>query len=783
METSERNPPAIATLLADLRRRIRLYVWSQGLSATVLLLAAGFWASLGLDLAFEPPPALRGAFLLMAAVAVAWLVYRSILRRAFVELADRHMALLLERRYPHFQDSLITTVELASPERQTGFSADMLATTRQSALATVPHVRVGEVLNSRPLARRLAISGLLAASVIAFGLVATEAFGVWARRSLLLSEELWPRKTHLNAEGFGEDHRIKVALGSDFDLVVTADAAVGRTIPDTVEVQLLDGTGRREPMSREGEAVPGLDPYQKYTHTFKAVLSSVDFYVLGGDDRRGPFHIEAVESPTINQMVLHCQYPAYMNRTPRDLAVAGVVQLPQGTQVTIEGQSNKDLVRVQIDEPVEKGTPITRTLNLARAHASGDAPRNFRFEIPRLDADKALLFTLWDSDAIRSREPIRLSLAVVADEAPQVAVQLAGIGRAVTPQARLPAAGTITDDYGVAKAWFEYHVDDRAAQQRPIAIDAKRPSEVTISEVLPAAELVLEPKQKLHVAVHAQDTFDLTAAPNVGVSQKYVLDVVTPEQLLALLEARELTLRRRFETIIEELTDTRNLIARIEFGEAQPTTPPAPSVPSRTAADPTVEPTAEPVVEPVAETDQAPVTEPAEGTAPGPSSSRPAASPQDLLDRRRTQVERAIQNIQRSTQETLDLAGAFAAIHDELVNNQIDNQELKERLQQGIADPLTKIAMQSDPELQTRLRKLQAALGDASAGRNAQADAVVQADAILVEMQLVLGKMLQLETFTEIVDLLRGIIDSQDKVSQQTKELQTQTLRNLREKE
>ena len=46
-----------------------------------------------------------------------------------------------------------------------------------------------------------------------------------------------------------------------------------------------------------------------------------------------------------------------------------------------------------------------------------------------------------------------------------------------------------------------------------------------------------------------------------------MLDVVTPADLLALLERRELGLRQRFESIYEKLTDTRNLLNRVETND------------------------------------------------------------------------------------------------------------------------------------------------------------------------------------------------------------------------
>ena len=64
----------------------------------------------------------------------------------------------------------------------------------------------------------------------------------------------------------------------------------------------------------------------------------------------------------------------------------------------------------------------------------------------------------------------------------------------------------------------------------------------------------------------AADLCDLRpAGPNVGISERWLLDVVSPEQLRAMLEARELVLRQRFEAIIQDVTETRDLLLGTEF--------------------------------------------------------------------------------------------------------------------------------------------------------------------------------------------------------------------------
>jgi hypothetical protein len=113
------------------------------------------------------------------------------------------------------------------------------------------------------------------------------------------------------------------------------------------------------------------------------------------------------------------------------------------------------------------------------------------------------------------------------------------------------------------------------------------------------------------------------------------------------------------------------------------------------------------------------------------------------------------------------------------VNNRIDTVELKTRLQDGISLPLKAIAADRFPPLLETLKTLAGQLGEPSAAVSTQSDALAQTDAILAEMRGVLDKMLELETFNEALDMLRQIIDSQQKVNDETKEQQKKDLRSL----
>jgi len=106
----------------------------------------------------------------------------------------------------------------------------------------------------------------------------------------------------------------------------------------------------------------------------------------------------------------------------------------------------------------------------------------------------------------------------------------------------------------------------------------------------------------------------------------------------------------------------------------------------------------------------------------------------------------------------------------ELVNNRIDSPELQTRLKGQIADPLHAIAKTRFPELDKRLTSLTDALAGTDDGRKtARLEVQKQYDVILGELQQVKAKMLELETFNEALDLLRGIITDQKQVTEETK--------------
>jgi hypothetical protein len=755
-------PTELGALLRRLRRRIQFYVWSEGIAAVTIAVAIAFWGFLAIDWFFEPARPVRLAILALVATGVAAVLYRLVVRRAFVPLGDTTLALLLERRFGTFHDSLLTTVDRAErsdPGDEIEWA--MVDRTSRTAVKAARDVRPGRVLNWTPLRHKMIVAVALLGSIGLLSLLAHETFGFCLQR-MLLTNELWPRTTRLFVAGFPLDtrgvRREKVARDGDFKLVVKADAKLQQPPPDYVEIRYRrsDGSRGRDAMTRIGNATAEGAALQIYEYTLKNVAGDLSFDVLGGDARIDDLHLVVVERPQIVAMTLACQYPDYLERQPRQLPVAGVMAIPAGTQITLQATASKPLRKVTIED--QQQGPLTPQLGAATGSTD-----QFRLVLPPLDQDRTLLVTLYDQDEVASQGPYRVVLQAVPDTAPQISIRLQGISSAITPNVRIPVAGNITDDYGIARVFFDFQADQRPNQTRALTLPPGATASYAVQDALDTQQFGesqrLAPQEKLRLLIKATDRCNLGKGPNIGTSRSFVLDVVTPEHHRAQLDRRELLHRQRFETLVGELVDTRDLMTRLAKDNA-PVTPrgDAPRD-NATGGDATG----------------------GDSDANGSAAAGTAAPPPLAPMRRRLQTARVAQNVERSAHETVEIAAAFDDIHAELINNRIATESLKQRLKEGIADPLKAIGEQKLPAIQVKIETVQPHAFLAQADTETLRDAIAETDAVLVEMKRILRRMLELESFNEVLDLLRSIIEEQDQLNKETAKRRKAQLRSLLE--
>jgi len=717
----------LRALLAALRRQARRWIWVESLAWLCLSGVAFFWVSLAIDWLVEPPRWVRAGLLAAAAVGLATLVFRQLYSRLSADLRDASLAVIVERTHPSFRDSLSTAIELASrPADDT--NPALLARTATEAQAHLGQVRPERIFKRRQLVALAFAAALALASLIGLAVARPAVAGLWVRRMPLLSAEPWPRRVRLVIDDFPGGVR-KVARGSDVDIIV--HAAANDRLPEVVDLRWraadaasMQRTSRTDRMgTRGGVTADG----QSFGHVLKAVTDSLELEVRGGDARLRNLRLEVLEPPALEKLLITSTLPDYLGGRRRESPPARVVQIPRGSAVEIACTATKPLsaaTMVTFDGGGTAGLATASEVVLATlpAAVAGDTPlpltpdRTIVGRIAALDTDRTIVVRFTDADGLVNREPVTFTLSSLPDEPPQLTLKLRGISTAVTPRARIPLVGMISDDHGLAGAAVILKPAESAEIVLPLA--RVRTGAALVELPADAAEIVLlQPLgltvgRKLTVAVTATDICALAGGPNISTSDAWSLDVVAPEVLVAMLEAREIVLRRRYESCVADLTQARDGFAtRVVTGEN------------------------------AAEGDRA-----AEASGLGEATSRAAG-------------------------EAAELAEAFRGIRLEFDNNQLLTPELEARLITQIADPLSVLAVQDLPALSTACR----------AGL-AREELVRRADLVLARMRAVLDKMMELESFNEVVELLRGMIRSQEQIRTDTLEQQKRRAREALEK-
>jgi hypothetical protein len=393
-----------------------------------------------------------------------------------------------------------------------------------------------------------------------------------------------------------------------------------------------------------------------------------------------------------------------------------------------------------------------------------------------LERDAQLEVSLIDAENITSADPYRVFIESLNDLAPVLNVRLDGIGDAVTPDVVMLLQGSVTDDYGVNRCWVDVVVNDEEPRQLPAALAGQELAEQLDFRKFrrDGAGLVLKPGDKLQLTAKAEDRCNLNGVPNLGVSDAYQVDVVKPETLLAMLETRELGLRQRFEQIIQEMKETRDSLLRIK------------SEGSQAARD--LEESGSDEIE---EQDEQSGAAGEEGEPDARLGSRAADVGKRAWSLRLLRGQRALLQSQKSAQETLGVAAAFRDIQLQLVNNRVDSEDRRQRLEDKVAAPLEKIGDTAFPNLEQLLTALIAVMDqiersggsqDEDAETIAATDAAVeQTNAILLEMDAVLENMMELEGYNELLDLVRSLIADQERLIEQTKSEQKRQILDLRQ--
>ncbi|MBQ4144114.1 MAG: hypothetical protein IJD43_11650, partial [Thermoguttaceae bacterium] len=596
----------------------------------------------------------------------------------------------------------------------------------------------------------------------------------------------------------------------------------------TFSYQTEDGIRDRIAMERENETFSADEEWADFTYTYRGVLRSFTFDVIAGDASKQGLRVEVVDSPTLS-LSLRLEFPPYSALTPATVSPGSIQAIPAGTRVLILGSTNKPLksvdllvsgqnaelpaspyisrrdsvyapaaqtaqTQVSTSDPTSDHTPVsfsdTQETSFTLRPSSNDG-RQFELPFGIFHEDTTLSFTLHDTDGISSPVPVRLQLAVEEDALPALAVSPWGIGEAITPNAFIPMKGKITDDYGLKRlgfVWQTERIPDETKTPPPqdSAPTSSEPSsgekwllqfddretplmeflaDGTEAHALDTASMGLLPGDQFHICMIAEDRNDLEPQEKRrNRSQTVTLEVVSPEQLRWRLEGREVVLGQLFDAVFSEIRDSKETLATFTFdgmvSGPQNAQDPAAHTPNAHDAPQDTSASAAP---------QGPQTAEGNENETAVDKTEEKDSMQALLSYR---TERLIQNGRKNSHEFHGIAEGVENVCLQMKHNRIDSPTWHERLETGIRQPLLEVHTKWIPELEHSLIQLRQAIdtGNTDLARQWHEKSEKQMDALILFLFAVREKMLKMQDFSEMTEMLRTVIRQEEELQVEIKD-------------
>ncbi|RMF37154.1 MAG: hypothetical protein D6753_18130 [Planctomycetota bacterium] len=795
-QPTSRLAPQVVEKLRRVRSLLRRYVAAQAVSLAVIWCIVFFWGSGLLDYlpvrlgASETPTGVRIVLLGILLGGAAWILIRWAGPRLWIRMPDSSIALLIEKHYPHLENELVTAVELDGSDdpgelasrvsNPTAYLA-MLQRVRQDLAQRMERVDPWELFNWQP------VWGLAVGAVFAglfSGLLALGNPGwvqVWSQRLFALSDQPWPRRAELRPVGvqlqlppftgqLSADRivlpfttsSVRVPTGASLELHVEANAAE-KQVPEvcTLYYRSEDGVRGRANLRRVGRPRSGWQPFVLDGPPLESLSSSMTLDVVGLDARLRNLRLETVEPAVIMDMQVQIEYPRYLLQSLQRPPVESVpyrsgMQIPEGATVALQGQASGPLREVQYvihlaDEDLSSG--------VSDIHSVAPEGRSFRIPLGRMDGSAVMEIRLIDADGLSAAPIPRYVLSVPPDTVPEVDTRLVGIGSAITPVAVLPIEGTIADDHGLARVAVELATETTTAVV-PVdpPADGRLQVSIDLQELAEANQVELEPGQSISLVVAAEDFYDLNDQHHIGRGQPKQLAVVTPDELLVQLDREELQLRQRLEQIIVELEQLRGALERIAQWNATARRL-GTAGPGRVAIRPMPWVAA---LLPISLPAWPQAGEDADPDAP------------DAEQQRRIMAVRAQQSVLQGDKSHQELMGILVGVDNirlQLIHNRIDSKDRQARLLDRVYEPLKELLNEEFVDLRDSLGEMQsAAMSDDPAP--AAIRALRSLDAVLAGLQQIKQNMLDIESFNEIIDLVRGLLEDQEKLLEQTEKAQ-----------
>ena len=548
-------PQSIFDRLGNLRRKLTGWLLVQGLSRWLLILLGILVVDMFLDRMFKMDFSQRLIMLVVMMVVAAlfffWRVFKPLQNRP----SDDALLYQIEQKNKSLNEGLISSVQLAREKdfESVGVSEQLARATIRDGVKRAESVDFTNVLDGDKYKANL---GLLIASLIGFGILGiginqTNFLGTWFNRNVLLKDDQWPQQTYLEIDGV-KDGKLVLPRGADRrQFVLVSERSTIRDV--SVDLEIDNSGGRTIQSMKQTGKLEG----RQHSFVFHNVSSQFRFRASGGDDVTEWIDVELVEPPALNELKLQAKLPEYAAREPIALSGGGPHAVLRGSQLLIEGNTNKPLSQATLlaDDVQHELQLADGGMSFTGTIGSGDKPlTGGQYE-----------FALMGKGGLKNSRRSKFTITVREDVPPKVRASLKGITGLVGPRAMLPVELEAADEYGMTRLQFDanwkngdteesatveqvFEIANLAtrAADNPEAGPWVKESTNAILDIMP---LGLKPGTSFRFTVAAVD--NNPAPPGIGKSQEFLLRVVTEDKLRSDLLRREDEQRKAFEAAYE----------------------------------------------------------------------------------------------------------------------------------------------------------------------------------------------------------------------------------------
>ncbi len=405
-------------MLSRVRRRAVAVWWFSMLLGPIGAAGLALLAAVGIDHLLVLPPFVR-LLLLLSVLSVVVVALRGLVRRR-PATGDEQVALLIERRFPSLDNSLINGMQLAERSRP-----DDRAWVSAVANDAAEHLRVVKPM-SAVSQRGLWVSLGGAAGALMIALVVGISNG--GALSMGLERVLTPYADNTLT-------KIERVLPGDVDVLLHSDVKVEAVLSGRVPTQV-----RLETAAAEGGRViqAMAAPSDEAPDYKRAVIGRVEqglrYRVVAGDDRSPWYQIRVHRRPTVEQILQTIRPPAYVGSAAVH-QTGGVIEVLAGSQVELAVHASQPVSEGRLRVDGGMVLPLSFTDLVGRATMQIDRPGRYTIELVGRSGFES--------------EPVSYEVVPLADQPPRVTIVEPAEDLVVDIDAKVVVQFEAEDDWAV----------------------------------------------------------------------------------------------------------------------------------------------------------------------------------------------------------------------------------------------------------------------------------------------------------------------------------------------